>query len=112
MVKYKMTLNELQHEAHKIAKEKGWYDNGPRPHLEIHALFHSEIAEATEEVRAGHDTIYFDGDKPLGPQIELADLIIRVADHFEANQWDLETTVQLKMAYNKKRPHRHGGKLY
>jgi NTP pyrophosphatase (non-canonical NTP hydrolase) len=42
--------------------------------------------------------------------IEIADLVIRVADFCRANGIDLAAAVRYKMAYNETRPHRHGGK--
>lgn len=48
--------------------------------------------------------------KPEGFASELADVLIRVFDLAGALGIDLEDAVQSKMAYNKTRPHRHGGK--
>lgn len=50
-------LNALVKRIHETAKEKGWWDE-PRGPLEIHALIHSEIAEATEECRNGSPCFY------------------------------------------------------
>lgn len=56
------------------------------------------------------DQMGFDA-KPVGFPIELADLLIRVFDTAEAYGIDLEEALQIKAAYNRTRPHRHGGKL-
>lgn len=47
-------------------------------------------------------------DKPRGFDIELADIIIRVADLAGAEGIDLDAAVQRKHAYNVGRPHKHG----
>ncbi|KKM07171.1 hypothetical protein LCGC14_1736690, partial [marine sediment metagenome] len=44
-----MNISELCEEAHEIAKSKGWWEKPPSD-LEVHALIHSEVAEATEAV--------------------------------------------------------------
>lgn len=76
-------------------------------------LVTSELAEALEEIRAGHavDEIYFsDGGKPEGYPVELADAMIRILDEFDRIQLDAESVIRLKMDYNHTRPHLHGGK--
>lgn len=126
-------LNELAFHIHKNAKAKGWWDD-ERQFPEIVALIHSEVSEALEEWRNGHDTheIYFPdsgghgpqapdetyaknwaeqfGWKPEGVPIELADVIIRILDYAGHLGLDIDRAVELKMEYNKTRPHRHGGK--
>lgn len=122
-----MKINELVLEAHNAAKEKGWWEK-PKSQLECHMLMVSELAEATEEARKGTPPIYIDGKdgavdyvknsnvtpagKPEGELIELADVIIRIADYCGHKEWNLEDAIRLKLEYNKTRAHRHGGKLY
>lgn len=106
-----MTIKELQRAIHSNAINKGWYDSD-RSALEYHALFHSEIAEATECVRKNQEYLYFNGLKPEGEAVELADCVIRIMDYFEFREWDLSNIISLKMDYNKTREYRHGGKLY
>ena len=107
-----MTLNEWCKYIHETAKRKGWYDKERNP-LEIHALFHSEIAEATEQVRKSQPAIWYDNNgKPQGEAVELVDCIIRIMDWFEKNGWDLQEILELKTKYNETRPYRHGGKKY
>ncbi len=48
--------------------------------------------------------------KPEGVCAELADIVIRVADLCGLYGIDLEKSLKEKMAYNKTRPYRHGGK--
>lgn len=95
-----MTIDELVREAHGNAIDKGWWIY-PRTDLEIHALIHSEVAEATEAFRENGDYAQME---------ELADAIIRIADFFGKKGWDLTTTLAMKLAYNRTRTFRHGGK--
>ena len=96
-----MTIKKFQKEVHELAKEKGWWDK-KREALEIHALIHSEIGEATEEVRTGNTVKEF---------TELADAIIRILDYAQSQGIDMEELLQKKHNYNKTRSYRHGGKL-
>ena len=107
----RMNINDMAAESHKTSKEKGWYDSH-RTFGDLIALQHSELSEALEDYRQGKGTseIYFEGNKPCGIPIELADLFIRVGDMATAYNIDLEEAIRLKMDFNKTRPHRHGGK--
>lgn len=113
-------LNGIGFAAHDCAVRHGWYESERSP-LEIHALIHSEIAEATECVRNGeparwHRGVSLIGDastdnpKPEGEAVELSDALIRILDHASAMRWDMDAIVKEKMAYNETRPCRHGGK--
>ena len=96
-----MELERLQQEAHRIAREHGFWE-GLRNVGELIALMHSELSEALEAYRANDHT-------NLGE--EMADVVIRVADFCEAYQISLADAVQKKMKQNESRPYRHGGKL-
>lgn len=120
-----ISILELMEECNQTATDKGWWytdDRTPeRTFGDMCALFTSEISEAFEEYRNGHDiiTIYYDSNeadergvmhKPEGVPIELADVIIRIVDFCQQYDVPLEDALRLKMDYNKTRPHRHGGK--
>ena len=133
-----MSLNELAKEAHQIAVEHGWWD--PEPTFgELVALMHSELSEALEEFRSKrpmvwHKCMTCDGDtpcmeggcgdwdngtceltclspKPEGIAVELADCIIRILDWAGNKGVDMDAIIREKMAYNRTRPYRHGGKV-
>jgi len=106
-----MHLKDIVTEAHAAAITKGWYD-GERNIPELLALIHSEISEALEEYRRGDMATYYrEGNaKPEGFAIEIADAVIRIADLCGYIKIDLESAIETKMAYNRTRPHRHGGK--
>ena len=132
-----MEIRDLQKECWRVAKEVGWHDQGKdKTPLEYHMLMVSEVVEASEEVRKGMPPIYknykmdsytdeeiilpsnvefnefFESNKPEGEAIELADVVIRIADYFEHRGWSLEDALKLKMKYNRSREYRHGNKKY
>lgn len=121
------SIKQWQKEIYKWAKKKGFWSR-KRSALEMHALMHTEISEATESVRRSFAPLHFEvippsfiditkpvtslKYKPEGEMIELTDVVIRIMDYFEHKKWDLENCLVMKMAYNKKRPYRHGNKKY
>lgn len=132
-----MTIAEMQKEAHRHAVEKGFWEgkNGVDHIPEAIALMHSELSEALEEFRKMHldpTHVYLakdgervglnvpltedllslaeEGFKPEGLVIEWADTVIRIFDNCEKLGLNLETAIKIKMAYNKTRPYKHGGK--
>jgi NTP pyrophosphatase (non-canonical NTP hydrolase) len=107
------SIRELQKEIHSLAREKGWWDAERSP-LEIHMLIVSEVAEATEAVRAGMHplTTNMMTGKPEGERSELADVVIRILDYYEHRGWNLGDDIELKHSFNKNRAYRHGGKKF
>lgn len=107
-----LTINGLVKTAHKAAADKGFWDTKPNLGEKI-ALIHSELSEALEEVRAGHapDEVYEVDGKPEGMPIELADVVIRVADLCGYYGIDLNAAVDRKFTYNERRPAKHGKKF-
>ena len=106
-----MRINEIVKEIHDTATQKGWWDSIRTP-LEIHALIHSEVSEATESVRNGDPDFVSDlyNGKPEGESVELIDAVIRIMDYFGYKGWDFEKLLKAKMDYNATRPYRHGNK--
>lgn len=106
-----MTIYELMRESWETSDTKGWHA-GTRSLPEELALIHSEVSEALEAYRDNlpmRDIVNIDG-KPEGVAIELADVMIRVADTCMERGIPLEDAIKAKLAYNKTRPYRHGGK--
>ena len=122
-------LNALAKQIHDSAVAHGWWDNPPS-FGEVCALIHSEVSEALEEYREGNKIrpgtptpmVYYSGGgyvataitecckKPEGITIELIDVIIRTLDYLAITGVDIDALMAQKMAYNKSRPYRHGGK--
>lgn len=112
------SLNQMSQSVNEWAISKGWWEPAKSFGEQV-ALFHSELSEALEEFRNGHPPteIYTSVDKqgmdkPEGVAVELADCIIRIMDTAAHYGIDLESAIEVKMAYNQKRPYRHGGKVY
>lgn len=121
-----MNINEIAKEIHENAVAHGWWDE-ERTFGDIIALCHSELSEALEEYRNGRPMVYaddfdneliritdvsqFDGRKPEGIAVELADCIIRILDYCGHEGIDIEQAIKIKHEYNKSRPYRHGGKV-
>ena len=111
-----MMINELAKEIHVNAVNHGWWDE-ERAFGELLCLIHSEVSEALEEYRNGHEIneTYYSTDKQGNKKMEgipseLADIIIRVLDLCGAYGIDIGQVLDEKMAYNRTRTYKHGGK--
>ena len=109
-----MTIAELQQHAWQNSEDHGFHET-PDVGLPTRLmLIVSELAEALEEHR-GHravNEIYFDGEKPEGIPIEMADAVIRIADAAGVYGFSLQSAIEMKVAFNATRPTKHGGKAY
>ena len=107
------TMRVIAEECHAVAKKSGWWTS-QRAIPEMLMLMVTELAEAMEEYRNGHTAkdVYYRADgKPEGFGVELADTVIRIFDVATGLGIDITDLVEVKIAYNKTRPYRHGGKI-
>lgn len=106
---YELTFSEVMHDGFENSKAHGFAGTSTETHI---AMMHSELSEAFEEHRAGNDTFYIKDGKPEGLLTELADAVIRVCVYCQEHGLDLPGAIRTKMAYNRTRPFKHGGKKY
>lgn len=123
-----MNLAEMTDAVREVNEANGWHDDSLTFGDEI-ALLHSEVSEMLEEFRKhgtkryvqidgeavglNDDEVlihYGEGVKPLGVPSEAADVLIRLLDTCGRHGIDLEAEFHAKLAYNRTRGHRHGGK--
>lgn len=120
-------VNHLRDLAYASAVAAGWHD--PKVIEGVHrepsagervALIHEEATELLGHIRdgyvAGHwtdregDALPSGPGKPEGPDVELADIVIRCLDYAGRYEIDLGAVIAEKMRYNRERAHRHGGR--
>ena len=125
----KQAFQALIDEVHQTAVEHGWWADGrDKPFPELIALLHSEVSEVFESWRSGtaptsivytlaDDSLNYSSAKfagyvkPDGIPVELADVIIRAMDMAAGLGIPLAQAMEEKLAYNKTRSYRHGGKM-
>jgi len=130
-------LNLLADDIHRIARGKGWWEEATLGEddpfvidedllalnrsliAEKLLMIHSEISEATEDLRIAKtmsdlSSVDFmdpsNDKKPTGFAIELADTIIRILDLAAFIEIDIEGALAEKFIFNKSRTYRHGNK--
>lgn len=122
---YVFGLNQLASRIAFTNREKGFSDPSLENIDRKLLLAVSEICEAQDVLRDGHqpDQVFWrrssdgptssagsleNGDKPDGFPIELADAIIRLLHICSALNIDIAAAVALKVKYNRTRPEKHG----
>ena len=100
-----MKINKLSEIAHKVAREKGFYDKyddeNKRSITEFLMLIVTELSEACEADRNSD----FDKFKE-----EIADTYIRLGDMCGYLDIDVESEILKKVKINKNREYKHGKK--
>lgn len=131
-------LEDAAAEVREVNQANGWFDSDRRP-AEGLALIHSEVSEWLEALRdGGTEDMTFPGDrcpncgereaphhvegglealgvaphlpKPQGAGSEAADVLIRLLDECVRQGIDLPAEYRRKIAYNRTRTYRHGGR--
>lgn len=103
-------LMDMASEVYKWAEAKGWEPDPDRSFGDEIALLHSECSEALEAYRVWGFDDATKTSKPEGVGSEFADILIRLLHYSYNHGIDLQVEFNRKMAYNRTRAYRHGGK--
>ena len=107
------SLKEMEDEVIAVNTEKGWIGNGVvEPTFgEAMMLINSEVSEAFEAWREiGLTERTRENGKPDDVASEFADVFIRLLHYCRLFGIDLQAEYERKIAFNRTRPYRHGGK--
>lgn len=127
-----LVLGTMTDEVDEVNRANGWYDSDRRP-AEGLALIHSEVSEWLEALRAdgiGDTTVYCGQHLPdyLPDDVRATysaesctcagkagrlpkPVLIRLLDECDRQGIDLGAEYRRKIAFNRTRGHRHGGKV-
>lgn len=102
-------LADAQERVYAVNVDNGWFEDDRTVGDDI-ALLHSEVSEMLEAFREGGLGDLTVGLKPEGFGSEAADVLVRLLDTCKRRGINLAWEFERKLAYNKTRGYKHGGK--